>query len=153
MKETCMQEQAGPQSVELVRNMSADEWKHSAYILHAGHLGAQCCLGVEVSINEVTKFFSPDLTFAMDPNAAGPGNSLTSHMAWSWRQLGNTQTKILIRLWHRGYMADRPRGYVIMPGVPVAGLGCCTVLGILATYRSGHSSVWSWVAWCPLMKC
>ena len=91
---------------------------------------------MKVPINKITKLFSPDLTFPMYSYAAWAGYGLACHVAGSRGELGDTQPKILICLGDRGHMADRPGGDVIVPGIPVAGLGSRAVLRVLATHRA-----------------
>lgn len=95
-----MKEETGPQSIELVRSMALDKWKHSTYILHTGHLGTESSFWMKVAVYKVTKFFGSDLTLSMNSNAAGTGNGLACHVSWGRGEFGDTQTKVLIWLWN-----------------------------------------------------
>jgi hypothetical protein len=54
----------------------SNKWKHSADILHAGHLGAKGSLWVKVTLDEVAVFAGSKLAATVDPNAAGFGSNL-----------------------------------------------------------------------------
>jgi len=119
-----MQEKTGPQSIELVRDVSVYERQHPTHVLHTRDLGAQRSLRMKVSVCKITKLLCPYLTLAMDADTAGTTHSLASHVlghCWTC-SLGGEAIEMGV-VWSGGYVANWPHTDVILPGGRVTGLG------------------------------
>ena len=148
-----MKEQARPHSVKLIGNVLPDEGKHSADILHAGDLRTEAGLWVEVAVDKLAEFFSPDLALAVYSNTAGPGDHFTRHVSGGagGRHRHCSALPVEGRLRVGRLFADRPGGDVILPGGPVAGLWVGAVLRILTADWTRQSPVRSGLGRPPLV--
>lgn len=75
-----MKEDGGEESVELIRPFRMQERYHPADVVQTLHLGAQGCLLVKITMDEIAVFLRGDPAHPVNPDAARMADHLAHHV-------------------------------------------------------------------------
>ena len=109
MNDSRVEEERGPQPVELIRRVRVGEGQHAADVPHAGDLRAERRLAVEGAADPAAELLGAELAAAVDADAAWSRQDLAGDVR------GRADREGVVLVLKGRLPTDRPLGDVVRP--------------------------------------